>query len=544
MPSRKRTVEIEVVADTKKASADLRTIADNTTKTGKAFSSMGTLVKTGLAAFGAREAIDALRTMDQMNLKAEATEQRFNTVFGAMTDDAREWATEQKQAFGVGQVTMEAMAAAVQDLLVPMGFARDEAFGLTQEILTTANALSEWTGGTIDARDAQTRITKAMLGEREGLVELGIKLLDADVKARLAANGTDKLTGAALEQAKAQATLELILEKSADALASYTQRTGTAIEEQKRLQSQTEDAAFSFAQVLQPSIEAYKGLFADLATGMQFVSDGINKMSGGTKDFALQLGDFASPVTMAAAALEFFSQESDAAAEATEEGMKVAEDADRVLRNKLTPSIEATGDAADDAAGDFDTMSDAMLAAADPAFNLLRNQQRFVDAQRDYNEAVAEFGPESAQARTALAELAEAGGRYAASQEAYNQDAPEALANFEQLAREAGIYGDDLARILSFLRSISYIQTRLPSPSGGSPTFLGGRFHEGGVVPGTPGSDVPIMAQAGETIGRRAEAGGGGVGVIQLVLDRRIIAEVTRDEIVRLQRRNGTSGIT
>lgn len=46
----------------------------------------------------------------------------------------------------------------------------------------------------------------------------------------------------------------------------------------------------------------------------------------------------------------------------------------------------------------------------------------------------------------------------------------------------------------------------LPSSGGGSG---GGALfrHEGGTVPGTPGSDVPIIAQAGEEVTRRSEVG-------------------------------------
>ena len=35
---------------------------------------------------------------------------------------------------------------------------------------------------------------------------------------------------------------------------------------------------------------------------------------------------------------------------------------------------------------------------------------------------------------------------------------------------------------------------------GGFLGFLGGIFHEGGIVPGPPGADVPIIAQAGERV--------------------------------------------
>lgn len=58
------------------------------------------------------------------------------------------------------------------------------------------------------------------------------------------------------------------------------------------------------------------------------------------------------------------------------------------------------------------------------------------------------------------------------------------------------------------------------------------RFHGGGVVPGPSGSNVPIMAQAGETVVPR----GGGAQIIQLVVDGRVLAEVVRDNLLRTQR--------
>lgn len=70
---------------------------------------------------------------------------------------------------------------------------------------------------------------------------------------------------------------------------------------------------------------------------------------------------------------------------------------------------------------------------------------------------------------------------------------------------------------------------------------VGGRlpfFHDGGVVPGPPGANVPIMAQAGETVipnGRRASGGGGGVVINvagSVITDRdlgRIVADALRN---------------
>jgi len=63
------------------------------------------------------------------------------------------------------------------------------------------------------------------------------------------------------------------------------------------------------------------------------------------------------------------------------------------------------------------------------------------------------------------------------------------------------------------------------------------KFHTGGTVGQglTPGTEVPILAMAGETV---SQAGaGGGTQVIQLVLDGRIVAEVVRNNLLALQKR-------
>jgi phage-related protein len=60
-------------------------------------------------------------------------------------------------------------------------------------------------------------------------------------------------------------------------------------------------------------------------------------------------------------------------------------------------------------------------------------------------------------------------------------------------------------------------------------------FHTGGVVPGAPGTEVPILAMAGETVSPTGAAGG--TTVIQLVLDGRVLTEVVHSGLLIKQRR-------
>jgi hypothetical protein len=62
------------------------------------------------------------------------------------------------------------------DLLKPMGFTADQAADMSTEMVGLAGALSAWSGGTIDAAGVADIMTKAMLGETDGLKALGISM--------------------------------------------------------------------------------------------------------------------------------------------------------------------------------------------------------------------------------------------------------------------------------------------------------------------------------------------------------------------------------
>lgn len=146
---------------------------------------------------------------------------KTDTVFEGSAESVRKWAKSNASVFGVTDEELSGLAASFGDLLKPMGFTADQAATMSKEVVGLSGALSEWSGGTRSAAEVSDILAKAMLGERDGLKELGISISENDVTARLAAKGQDKLTGAALEQAKAIATQELIFEKSADAQEAF-----------------------------------------------------------------------------------------------------------------------------------------------------------------------------------------------------------------------------------------------------------------------------------------------------------------------------------
>jgi len=223
----------------------------------------------GLAALGA---VAAGKELFTLGVEAEAWGRRFETVFAGVTDEMNMWVDSMNERFGVAEERLRGSAAAVGDLLVPMGFARTEAASMTQEILTLSAGLAEWTGGTVDAQGATDILTKALLGERESLITLGVKISELDVTQRLAAKGQANLTGELLKQARAQATLELITEQTTDAMAAFG-------EGQTEAQAAATSAAAAFDQ-MKIEMSALVIQLAPLITMLVNVTTALNKIPG------------------------------------------------------------------------------------------------------------------------------------------------------------------------------------------------------------------------------------------------------------------------
>lgn len=196
--------------------------------------------------------------IEQMGAKAK-------TVFGASLSTVRKWADANATAMGLTSSEATGLAANFGDLLVPMGFTRDQAAKMATEVVGLSGALSQWSGGTVTSAEASDILAKAMLGERDALKGLGISITEADVAARLAKNGTDQLTGAALEQAKAVATQQLIMEKSKDAQTAYAASGDSLLGKQAKLHAMMGTLTEGIATGLTPILHDAFGFIVNVA---------------------------------------------------------------------------------------------------------------------------------------------------------------------------------------------------------------------------------------------------------------------------------------
>lgn len=224
------------------------------TRAGRSFGKKFALVA-GLAVAAAGAAIAAAPKILEVSGRLEQMGQKAATVFGKQLPVVERWAKSSSAAMGLTSRQLTGLTANFGDLLIPMGFGRQEAAKMSREVLGLAGALSKWTGGQKSAEEVAQTLAKAMLGEREELKGLGISITEADVKQRLLKKGQDDLTGSALQQAKAIATQELIFEKSKDAQASFAKGSGDLLDVKNRLVAKLKDYAETLLVKAMPAIK-------------------------------------------------------------------------------------------------------------------------------------------------------------------------------------------------------------------------------------------------------------------------------------------------
>lgn len=153
----------------------------------------------------------------------EATEAKYNTVFKGMTDTSDKFIADFKKLTPATTAEARSMASGIQDLLVPMGFVREEATALTGDTMHLVGALTNFNSATHSAEDVNTAFQAALTGSFESLKRLGIQVSKETVQQKAIEMGLAATKDEVTKQAEAQALLALAYEQSGDALDAYTE---------------------------------------------------------------------------------------------------------------------------------------------------------------------------------------------------------------------------------------------------------------------------------------------------------------------------------
>jgi len=205
----------------------------------------------GTVAFAAISAGVFKATQDATN--AQEIFNKFDVVFGDVSNQAERVAQDLRDNFGLAESSAKDLLSATGDMLTGFGLSGEAALDLAEKTNKLAVDLASFTNLEGGAERASIALTKALLGERESVKELGIAILEEDVKSKVKAmEAAGKFTDETLRQKRALATLEIAIGQSKNAIGDFA-RTEKSLANQKRvLNERTKELSETLGTIFMP----------------------------------------------------------------------------------------------------------------------------------------------------------------------------------------------------------------------------------------------------------------------------------------------------
>lgn len=472
MPSRRRSVEIEVVVDDKRARAGLKGIDGQVETTGRKLSDFA---KIAAGAFAADKVVEfgrqAIQSFSDLNESTNAVK----VTFGEAADGVLALGKNAAESVGLANSEFNELAvgfsAFVEEIAESSG---GDVVGviddLTGRISDFASVMN------LDVPEAAEKFRSGLAGETEPLRKFGIDVSAAAVNQKALELNLGDASGKLTEQEKILARYELIMDQTEKTAGDFAATSDDLANKQRILQARLEDTQAGFGEKLAPAMEAALDVAEDLgpvlaegvAAGLEEATDSaaplidlLTFLSGVVGENTDEMGFLERAIGAAKNTIDPFGALYKAVfgeevPEAAEKGEQATKDFARGIKEEAEPAFFSGGEAAR-----REFVSALMGAAnwAEEARLKLLGLQRQIDAF-DFKK---------------ISEIITSGGL--------------------GVGRPIGFTGGEREANESQLSDVTW-------------------RHQGGMVPGTPGSDQLIMAQAGERISRRAEANGHGASTI------------------------------
>ena len=256
---------VEIKADTKKFNTGIDSAKKGTEKFDTGLGNLsGTVTK--LLGAGALIALaskvkDVGKAAILSASEAEEVQAKFETAFGGIEDAATDTAEELARVYGLSQTESKKLLGDTGDLLKGFGATATGALDFSNEIQKLSVDLASYNNVQGGASRVSRILTKSVLGNKDGLSELGVSLLDTDIKQELVRRGQEKLTGQAGKLAKAQATFTLILQQTGDAQGDYIRTSESYANVTRRAEAATKDLQAELGRALLPTATNVKHIW-------------------------------------------------------------------------------------------------------------------------------------------------------------------------------------------------------------------------------------------------------------------------------------------
>jgi len=258
--------KLEIIIVSKdQASGDLRKVKGSLggleSALGKGLKVAAAGAAAGLLAVGAA----AVFSVSQAGAATEMLS-KYNVVFGRFAEDTTASLALMSEETGRSKYALMEMAAGVQDLFVPLGFARGEAAGLSVDLAQLAVDVGSFNNEM--APDVMNAFQSALVGNHEAVRRFGIVITQTTLDAELLRMGIEGGVAAATDQEKVLARLNLIYAGSADAIGDAARTSGSWANQLVALKSVLGDTATDIGMTLLPVLTPFLQQVTGLAVEM------------------------------------------------------------------------------------------------------------------------------------------------------------------------------------------------------------------------------------------------------------------------------------
>jgi hypothetical protein len=232
----------------------------------------------GLGAIGAAAGYVGKEVADSASRQQQAMG-AVETVFGNASKRVKKWADDAAASVGLAEAEYAELATVVGSQLQNMGLSQDKATDKTKDLIKIGADMAATYGGSVS--EAVSAVSSLLRGEADPIERYGVGIKKADINARVAAQGLDGLTGAALKQAETQAALALLTEQTGKTQGAFARESDTAAGAQARLSAKLENLKADLGKGLLPVWTTFANVTSEkILPGAQRLAETAQKRLG------------------------------------------------------------------------------------------------------------------------------------------------------------------------------------------------------------------------------------------------------------------------
>lgn len=260
-----RTIRLEVEVDSKGAVRDIRGVSraadeasgnlDRTSRSSRTLTQnlqgLGRVATRAGAVLGTAIA-GATAASIKLGIDAEETAAKFRTVFRGSVEETTAALNDLAAAQVLTQSELQASASSVQDLLVPLGLARDEAAKLSVEAVSLAGDLASFNN--VNTQTVIEGIQSALAGSSEPLRRYGIDVRETRLQTLAYEQGLADLGEELTQAQRGQAVFAAITADSADAIGDLDRTSDSTANQLRALGRDFRQAGEDVGTALLPAV--------------------------------------------------------------------------------------------------------------------------------------------------------------------------------------------------------------------------------------------------------------------------------------------------